>query len=199
LEFDLKKYPISLIAGVLVIAFYCTFTFISWALFPPPFSPFENWLSDLGNSSFSPNGALFYNLGCILTGSALFPFFLGMYKWYRDELWHKIIGIVVQVIGLYAGFALIMIGVFSEDFMEQHIFWSRVFFEVILLVLIFASIFLLFHKDFIKPIAIYGFVVAILDLIFVFVIGTPILEWFVVFTALGFVGLIIYNMYKKLE
>ena len=199
MEFDLKKYPVSVIAGVLLIVFYCTFTFISWALFPPPFSPCDNWLSDLGNSSFSPNGAIFYNLGCILTGSALFPFFLGMYKWYRDEIWHKIIGIVVQAIGLYAGFCLIMIGVFNEDFMEQHIFWSRVFFEVILLVLIFASIFLLFHKDFIKPIAIYGFVVAILDLIFVFVIGSPILEWFVVFTALGFVGLIIYNMYKKLD
>ena len=199
MKFDLKKMSISIIAGFLVIVIYCVCTFISWALFPPPFSPFENWLSDLGNSSYNPNGAIFYNLGCILTGSALVPFFLGMYKWYRDEIWHKIIGICVQLIGFFSAFALIMIGVFSEDFMESHIFWSEVFFEVILLVLISASLFLLFHKDFIKPIAIYGFIVAILDLIFVFVIGTPILEWFTVFTALGFVGLIIYNMYKKLE
>ena len=198
MEFDLKKYPISVISGILVIVIYSTFTFISWALFPPPFSPFDNWLSDLGNSSFSPNGAIFYNLGCILTGIAMFPFFFGMKKWYRDELWHKIIGIGVQLIGFFSGFALIMIGVFNEDFMEPHIFWSEVFFEVILLVLISASIFLLFHKDFIKPIAIYGIIVAIFDLIFVFVIGTPILEWFVVFTALGFVGLIVYNMYTKL-
>jgi hypothetical protein len=34
-------------------------------------------------------------------------------------------------------------------------------------------------------------------LLFVFFLGTPILEWFTVFTALGFVGLIVYNMYLK--
>lgn len=199
MEFDLDKYPISVIAGILVIVIYCTFTFISWALFPPPFSPFDNWLSDLGNSSYSPNGAIFYNLGCIFTGCALFPFYFGLYKWYRDELWHKIIGIGVQLIGFFSAFALIMIGVFSEDFPEPHIFWSTVFFEVMVLELIFVSIFLLFHKDFIKPIVIYNFGVIIINFLFVFVIVTPILEWFTVSTLLGFVGLTIYNMYKKLD
>jgi hypothetical protein len=78
------------------------------------------------------------------------------------------------------------------------VFWTRVFFGAILLVIIFGSIFLLFHKDFLKPIAIYGFVVAILDLILVFIYFTPIIEWFTVFTSLGYVGMIIYNMNGKL-
>jgi hypothetical membrane protein len=199
MNFDLEKYPITVIAGFLVIVIYCTFTFISWALFPTQFSPFDNYLSDLGNSSFNPNGAIFFNLGNILTGCALFPFFLGLYKWYRNELWHKILGICVQLIGFFSAFVDIMLGIFSEDFMAPHMFWTEIFFGAILFVLLFGSVFLLFHKDFIRPIAIYGFIVAIIDLIFVFFIFAPIIEWFVVFTLLGYVGLIIFNMYRKVR
>lgn len=193
---DLKKWPISTIAGIIVITLYCTFTFISWALFPPPFSPIDNWLSDLGNSTYSPRGAIIYNLGCILTGIMLFPFFLGLYKWYTEVLWNKILIMANQVIGCCSAFALIMIGVFSEDIIVEHIFWSEVFFKLNLVVLILASVSLVFHQDFIKPISIYGIAVAVINLLFVFILGTPILEWFTVFTALGFVGLIVFNMYR---
>ncbi|MFX1572283.1 MAG: DUF998 domain-containing protein [Promethearchaeota archaeon] len=191
------KWPISCYAGILVIAFYCVFTFLSLALFPPPFSAFDNWLSDLGNSSYNPNGAVLYNLGCILTGIILFPFFIGLYKWYREDLWYKVLLIVTQFIGSFSGFALIMIGVFSEDFPSPHIYWSNVFFEVNLIVLVLASLTLYFHPKFMKWIALYGIMVAIINLLFVFFINTPILEWFTVFTALGYVALSVFNMYKK--
>ncbi|MFW9865507.1 MAG: DUF998 domain-containing protein [Candidatus Thorarchaeota archaeon] len=198
MNIELKlKWPISCYAGILVIAIYCIFTFTSLALFPPPFSALTNWLSDLGNSSYNPNGAIFYNLGCILTGSMLIAFFIGLYKWYRSEIWYKMLIILIQVVGCFSGFALIMIGIFSEDFLASHIFWSDVFFKVNLIILILASIILLFHKDFIKLIGIYGIIVAVINLLFVFYLGTPILEWFTVFTALGYVGLIVYNMWKR--
>ncbi|MFX1317112.1 MAG: DUF998 domain-containing protein [Promethearchaeota archaeon] len=193
------NWPISCYAGILVIGLYCVFTSTSLALFPPPFSAFDNWLSDLGNSSYNPNGAIFYNLGCILTGIMLFPFFIGLYKWYEDEMWHKVLMIIIQVIGSFSGLALIMIGAFSEDFPKPHIVWSGVFFYFNLIVLVLASLTLYFHPDFIKWIALYGTVVAIINLLFVFFIITPILEWFTVFTALGYVGLIVYNMYIKIS
>lgn len=198
MKFDIKlKWPISCYAGILVILLYCIFTFTSLALFPPPFSALDNWLSDLGNSSYNPNGAVLYNLGCIFTGIMLFPFFLGLNKWYKEDLWHKVLLIVIQSIGCFSGFALIMIGVFSEDFGAPHVFWSDVFFELNLAVLILASIALYFHPNFIKWISIYGIVVAVINLLFVFFLGTPILEWFTVFTALGYVGLIVFNMHQK--
>jgi hypothetical membrane protein len=196
MKLEFFKWPISVIAGILVITFYCTFTFVSVALFPPPFNPIKNWLSDLGNSRYSPNGAIFYNIGCILTGLALLPFYIGLYKWYIDNIGHKILMITTQIVGCCSGFALIMIGVFSEDFLVEHIFWSDIFFKLNLLVLILASISLFFHPDAIKIIIIYGFLVAVINLLFVFFIGTPIIEWFTVFTALGFAGLILYNTYK---
>jgi hypothetical membrane protein len=186
----------SLYWGFLVILFYCIFTFISVGLFPPPFSPIDNWLSDLGNSSYNPNGAIFYNLGCITTGIALFPFFIGLYVWKTEKLWNNILLIATIVIGCFSGFALILIGFYSEDFMAPHVFWSNIFFETILLVLVLAGISLFLHKDFIRWIAIYGFIVFLFDLFFVFFVGKPILEWIVVFTALGYVGLIVYNSYK---
>jgi hypothetical protein len=39
--------------------------------------------------------------------------------------------------------------------------------------------------------------VASINLAFVVRSNTPVLEWFTVFTALGYVGLLTYNMIKK--
>jgi len=190
------KWPISCMSGIAVIVLYCTFTFTSLALYPTPYSPVTNWLSDLGNSSFNPAGAVFYNTGCILTGIALFPFFAGLYKWYTHEKWRKISLIATQTVGFFAAFSLIMIGVFSEDYMGQHVFWSSVFFILNLVVLILAGVSLFTHPNYIRSIAYYGFVVAAINLLFVIVYTTPLFEWFTVFTALVYVGLLVYNMFK---
>lgn len=195
MEFNLLKWPISCTAGIMVIIFFCAFTFTSWVLYPTSYSPVENWLSDLGNSSFNPNGAIFFNVGCVLTGIALFPFFAGLYKWYTEEKWRKISLIITQTLGSLAAFSLVMIGVFSEDYGEMHHLWSAVFFVLILIVLILLGVSLFTHPNYIRRIAYYGFVVAIINLIFVFY-NIPLLEWFTVFTALGYVGLLVYNMFK---
>ncbi|MBD3339254.1 MAG: hypothetical protein GF353_09095 [Candidatus Lokiarchaeota archaeon] len=142
------KYKILCLLGVSVILIYCLMTFISVSLFPSSFSPVDNWLSDLGNSSYNPNGAIFYNLGCILTGIALFPFFGSMVVWYRENLWHKILALI-------------------------------------------------FNVKFNKLISIYGYIVAFINLLFVFISSIPLLEWFTVFSALAFVGLIVFNTYSN--
>jgi hypothetical membrane protein len=195
---DRLKWPLSSIAGILVIVFYCIFTFTSAALYIGPWSPFP-YLSDFGNSLLNPAGAVFYNLGCILTGIMLFPFYIGLYKWYTKEPWRKILIIVTQIIGIASGFALIMIGVFSEDSGAPHLLWSDVFFFLNLLVLILANISLITHPKFIKPIAVYGFIVAAINLAFVFLTSSSIIEWFTVFTALGFAGLLVINMLKAFK
>lgn len=197
LEFNHLKWPISCMAGIMVIAFFCAFTFTSWTLYPTSYSPVENWLSDLGNSKYNPNGAILYNAGCVLTGIALFPFFAGLYKWYTEEKWRKISLTLTQTLGSLAAFSLMMIGVFSEDYGKIHGQWSAVFFVLILIVLILLGVSLFTHPNYIRWIAYYGFVVAIINLLFLLVYySTPLLEWFTVFTALGYVGLLVYNMFK---
>ena len=86
-----------------------------------------------------------------------------------------------------------MIGVFSEDSMSQHLFWSELFFVFNLLVLILANISLMTRPKFIRPIAYYGLAVAVVNLLFVVLTSTPLLEWFTVFTALVYAGLLAYN------
>jgi hypothetical membrane protein len=183
-------------AAVFVIVFYCAFTITSIALFPSAFSPIVNYLSDLGNSTFNPKGAWFYNAGCILTGLALFPFYAGFYKWYTRERRRKSLMVLTQVVGFLSAFSLIMIGVFSEDSMAQHLFWSELFFVFNLLVLILANISLMTHPKFIRPIGYYGLAVALVNLLFVVLTSTPLLEWFTVFTALAYAGLLAYNTLK---
>jgi len=183
------------IAGVLVILFYCAFTFTSVLLFPRPVNPLNVWLSDLGNSSYNPRGAVFYDAGCILTGLALFPFFAGFCYWYTNEKWRKLLIAVTQAVGFVAAFSLMMIGVFSEDAGAIHHLWSLLFFVFNLLVLILANGSLITHRKFIKPIGYYGLVVAVINMLFVGLSYTSILEWFTVFTALGYVAFLSYNTY----
>jgi hypothetical membrane protein len=183
-------------AGIAVILIYCVFTFASWALYPTGYSPVTNWLSDLGNSTGNPRGAIFYNLGCILTGIALLPFIIGLYKWYKDKNRFRLGVIAWQVEGCVAAFSLIMIGVFSEDSSWIHRLWSAVFFILVLGVLIGLGSLLFTHPHYVRTIAYYGFIVAAIDVLFIF-FDVPSLEWFTVFSAPGYVGLMAYNMLKK--
>jgi hypothetical membrane protein len=196
LELNSVKLPMSSLAGVAVIVLYCVFTFASWALYPTAYSPVTNWLSDLGNSTSNPRGAILYNLGCILTGIALFPFFIGLHEWYKDKNRFRLGFMVWQAEGCVAAFSLIMIGVFSEDSGWLHRLWSTVFFILILGVFIGLGSLLFTHPRYIRTIAYYGFIVAAIDVMFIF-FDAPSLEWFTVFSALGYVGLMAYNMLKK--
>lgn len=180
-----------------MIVIYCVFTFSSLAFYPAAYNPVNNWLSDLGNSTHNPNGAVLYNVGCILTGIALFPFFIGLYKWYSSERRRRAGVVATQITGCAAAFSLIMIGVFSENYGKLHDLWSQIFFLLNLVVLVVLGITLFNHPRYIKAIAVYGFIVAAINLVFLFLPNTPLLEWFTVFTALGYVGLLSYNMAKK--
>jgi hypothetical protein len=196
---DRLKWPLSSISGIFVILFYCIFTLISAVMYVGPWNPWP-YLSDFGNTlaGFNPSGAIFYNLACILTGIMLFPFYIGLYKWYTKETWRKILIIITQIVGMMSAFSLIMIGVFYENSLPvgAHHLWSYIFFLLNLLVLIFANISLITHPKFIKLIAIYGFIVAIINLAFVVIGTSSVIEWFTVFTALGYAGLLVINMVK---
>ncbi len=188
-ELSIKR-DMSVIGGILVIVFYCVFTLISWALYPLPYTPWDNYLSRLGNLNYSSFGAWFYNIGCIVTGIALFPFFVGLYRWHRQELMHRAVMIVGQVLGLASGVALILIGVFSEDQGAPHMAASSIFFLLNFFVLLILCIALGFHPDFNRLFALYGIILDGSTFIFAFTTGGPLLEWYTVFGSLVFVGLV---------
>ncbi|MFW9888046.1 MAG: hypothetical protein ACFFER_07690 [Candidatus Thorarchaeota archaeon] len=185
--------PLLTIGGAFVIILYIAFTLVSWAFYPENYSPSTHYLSRLGNFNYSPIGACFYNTGCILTGVALFPFYIGFYEWYTNYLYQKIPLMMGQIIGLCSAVALIMIGIFSEDQGSPHMVASSTFFLLNFFVLIIVNLALLLNSEFWKLVAVYGLGIDFLTLGLQFAIGGPIVEWFTVFGSLLFVGLLSLN------
>jgi hypothetical membrane protein len=81
-----RRPTLAAVAGALSILVYLCFTLISYAYYPAAFNPRDNWLSDLGNGSLNPSGALIYRLGCALTGVLLALFFIGLRVMTRGQL-----------------------------------------------------------------------------------------------------------------
>jgi hypothetical membrane protein len=187
--FNTRK-NISIIFGFLVIVIYCTFTMISWALYPLDFAPWTHYLSRLGNFDYSPFGAYFYNWGCILTGVVLIPFFAGLYVWGLENVVKKGLLYIGQGLGIYSAVALVLIGVYSEDLGAPHMTASSTFFLINFFTLIVLGFALSLHDEFPKFIGLYGILVSFSSLLMELTIGGSTTEWYTVFAALFFVGLV---------
>ncbi|MFW9850117.1 MAG: DUF998 domain-containing protein [Candidatus Thorarchaeota archaeon] len=186
----LSKENLTPISGFLVIVFYCIFMLISWAFYPFEYAPWSHYLSRLGNFNNSPFGAYFYNWGCILTGLALFPFFIGLYIWYSANMLKKLLVVIGQGLGVSSAIALILIGVFSENLGEPHMTASSTFFLINFFTLIVLGVALALHTEFPILLGLYGIFVSISSLLMALTIGGPITEWYTVFASLLFVGLV---------
>jgi len=192
-----RKWPISVVSGIFVITIFWSFTIISILFFPMTYNPFVNWVSDLGSHSKNPNGSVFFNIGCIISGIAMFPFFAGLYEWYIGGRRNKILTILTQIAGFYTALAMIMIGVFPDDYLEIHIFWSMSLFIISVLTFFLPS-YALYKFKFTRNIAIFGFIATIINLILWFCI-IPLMEWITIIFSFCFIGIIITSMQRRIE
>jgi len=192
----LKAWPLGCKAGISLIVVYLAFTFSSWALFPTPYSPVDNWLSDLGNYEYNPDGAILYNLGCVLTGAAGILFVWGLRVWHTEDRVRTLVIKAAQALGLAACVFLVCIGIFSEDFPPYHGIFSVAFFLTFgVFILVFVpSVFT--HPRFMKFVGIFGIVSLGIDISFGAVYGEPIMEWTTVFGFLILVGLLVFNILR---
>jgi hypothetical protein len=168
---------------------YSVFTIVSISFYPAPFSPFDDYLSVLGNSSLNPDGAIFYNIAVFTAGLFLFPFYVGMYKTYSRSEQGKLLAAAV-VFGMFNAFSVMMSGIFSEDLYEIHYFWSLMIFVSWIPVLYVMNSALMKHHGLVKWVSYYGLSLAMFDTLFVAYVlffGTDtgsILEWVTIFSFL---------------
>jgi len=187
-------------AGLVASLFYCIFTNISIQHFPGTFSATQYYLSVLGNMNKNPNGAMFYNLGVILTGLSLLLFYIGFVIWNVLQERRKILwGILI--FGSMNGFSIFMSAVYPEvPHYQIHFTWSLLIFIAFIPVLILISIFLRRYSGLNKIISYSGFTLAVYNFAFVIYALTEgtssgsLLEWISVFSYLGWIILYVINL-----
>lgn len=199
-DLNTKKIPLTSVGGFLVIMIFLTCTFASSMLYSGSYSPLNNWLSDLGNSKNNPTGHIFFNLGCVFAGSSMLLAVIGLVKWKTNNYKQNKLILVSQYIGILMSFALIMVGIFSEDYGKIHYVWAAVFFITLFIFMIIINFTLKNHASYIKWIWYYSIVSIITDFVFMFTITAglhiTILQWLAVFSGLIWIGLIGYNTLK---
>src|SRR6266540_2705326 len=96
------------VTGFMATAIYLICTTVAFFDYPHVYSPFANWLSDLGNPIINPTGAFSYNLGCVLTGLCLTFFSLGLKIWNDGDRKRRTLLVIAQVTGILSSLALIV-------------------------------------------------------------------------------------------
>ncbi len=111
--------------GLTALVIYLVLAVAAWAFYPASFGPRGNWLSDLGNNDLNPDGARYYRLGGIIGGLGLAGFFLtlGGRRW-GARRGVPVLSTLVRIFGTFAAACFIMTGVFSEDMMPMHSWFS---------------------------------------------------------------------------
>ncbi len=201
------------ILGILAVSVFTILTIISVELYPTPYNPLHDWLSNLGNVNLNPSGALFFNWGCIITGLILIPFIASLYRWNPPKKWSKILLLLGISLGIFASISLIGVGVFPETQIKLHVLAASGVFGSLIFIIIFLSIALFKHPKFIHLVAYWGTIAVLIDLSFVVILSLPHyenvfadfhpivpipgIEWASVFFSLFWVGLLSFNMSRK--
>jgi len=107
-----SKWQILSYTGIVAIGIYLVLAATSYLHYPGAYSPFTNWLSDLGNPIKNPSGAVFYNLAGILTSLTMIPFFVGLFKLNSGERKMKVLLTISQAAGILGALSFIITAVF---------------------------------------------------------------------------------------
>ncbi len=167
------------VSGFLATAIYLICTTVAFLIYPLAYSPFANWLSDLGNPIINPSGGFFYNTGCILVGLCLIFFSLGLEIWNGRDKKRRIILTIAQATGIISSLSLIVSAFFPLGAQtlihsisgKAHIFFAGFF-------LTFSATFILRHISMPKWLAYFGFLAALINFIYgAFLHEVFIAEW----------------------
>ncbi len=119
-------FPICFWFGILSVVTYLTFSILAYLRYPLPFSPANNWLSDLGNQANSPGGACLYNAGVILTALFLSAWFAGLSQWrLPSNIANRRLLVVSQALGILSSTSLILSALNPINLPTAHAFWSQ--------------------------------------------------------------------------
>jgi hypothetical membrane protein len=185
--------------GMGAIVLYVVCSMVAWWVYPHSFSPLRNWLSDLGDRSRNPEGAPFYDVGCIVTAGALLLFMVGLRRWGSGHPRRRAL-VAAQLAGLASVVFLAMLGVYSQDRLREHMIYSNWFFVCFSIFVTLLSTALFTQLHFKRSVAVLGFAVVLVSLAYhsVFPLSRP-LEWITEFGFLLYVALVAFTTQRAVS
>ena len=211
MQLKYRNYSLSSITGLTAFIIFTVFTLISVTLYPSPYNPLYDWLSNLGNINLNPMGAFFFNWGCIISGIFLIPFFIGLFSWNPEKTWSKLLLIFGMVIGIFASVSLIFVGIYPETQIILHVQAATAVFSTLFLIIILINLALFGNPKFVRGVAYFGVLAILFDLTFQYMVvsnknmlavfnpnvAVPGLEWACTFLSMGWLALLALNMLIK--
>lgn len=186
-----RHYSLSFVTAMIDIVCYLTFALLAFSRYPLPYSPLSNWLSDLGNVSVNPSGALFYNIGIVATAGAVLLFFLGLAQWKMAKKRLQIVMLAVtQGFGILGALAMLMSGLFPINVFALHSVLSAGLYILLGTAFAFSVAALRYHPACPRWLLILGVVTALVAMLFGVFHTVYVLEWVTVALFLCYVGLL---------
>jgi hypothetical protein len=108
LEITCLKTKLLPLTAILAVSIYLVFTLAAVLSYPHPYSPLTNWLSDFGNPTRNPTGAVYYNTGGILASAVLVLFFAGLYTLKSADKKAQVFLVLSQITGIVFAFCFFM-------------------------------------------------------------------------------------------
>lgn len=171
----------SYILSIIVVISYAAFTTLSLLNFPTSYSPISNWLSDLGNRQLNPTGAIFYNLGIVVTGSSLLLFFLSFSMWaLAGNRIQNLMVLLTRITGVMGSFSMVMSAFFPISNEGIHTIWSASLYILIGTAFGFSVAALRYYSKYPRWLLYLGVLVALEDMVWGLVMNIYIMEWITV-------------------
>jgi hypothetical protein len=182
-------------AGIAAAVVYLIFALVAFLKYPGPYGPLTNWLSDLGNPIDNPSGAIFYRLGCTLSGLALVLFYVKLRIWNTERRGTRVLITVAQCAGVFSAISLIVSAMFPlGTSTEIHSLWSMMLYISLGFFLTFSATALMKNPAFKKGFGYYAFLTAGVNLAFGAILHEIFwAEWISVGMFIVYILMIAYN------
>jgi hypothetical membrane protein len=193
-----RTWPLSAQMITFIIPIFTLLVIISVILFGPDYSFINDHMSTLGAQSANPQGFVYFDIACIITGVLLVPYFFGLRRWRTEDKILNFSLYVVIGIGFIACFGIVMQAIYRGDFGLEHFYYSAIHWVADAFLLLIAPIALLRAKKFYRPIIIVGLIATVFNIYYIATWGRDgWIEWITAISTLLFGVLIGINMVKE--
>ena len=185
------KRQLTFVSSIIILITYLAFAILARLNYPGLYSASHNWLSDLGSPDLNPHGALFYNIGIVLTGLVLLPFFWGLSEWAHEvNRVQNAMLFLTRLFGCLGAVAMLMSAVFPITIPAAHSFLSASLYILLGTAFAFSVATLRYYPRYPKSLLVIGVFVALEDMLFGMILNTYLFEWLTVALLLGYVLLL---------